>query len=89
MDGSHRIRILHLSDLHARVALPWMMQTTKTHSIAKGHARVLGTSFADALVEIAGNARVDILCFTGDVADWGLPEETNRRAMSLRGFWNC
>jgi 3',5'-cyclic AMP phosphodiesterase CpdA len=77
MDDSHRIRILHLSDLHARVALPWMdpKRQRLIRSQKAMRERVLGASFTDALVEIASNAPVDILCFTGDVADWGLQEE--------------
>jgi 3',5'-cyclic AMP phosphodiesterase CpdA len=37
--------------------------------------RVIGASFEDALREIARQAPVDLLCFSGDVADWGLEQE--------------
>jgi len=36
--------------------------------------RVLGDGFLDTLREIA-KTKVDLVCFTGDVADWGLPED--------------
>ncbi|MCC6694542.1 MAG: metallophosphoesterase, partial [Candidatus Hydrogenedentes bacterium] len=75
---SHRLRILHLSDLHERVALEWMTEKRKAkiRANAASRYRVLGDGhFFDKLAELANVAPIDLICFTGDVADWGLPEE--------------
>ena len=74
-----RLRILHLSDLHERVALPEHSEDRKT-KVKVGAAqryRVLGndSGFWTTLTEIQKTAPVDMVCFTGDIADWGLPEE--------------
>jgi len=37
--------------------------------------RVLGENFSKTLQGIARERPVDLVCFTGDVADWGLKEE--------------
>jgi 3',5'-cyclic AMP phosphodiesterase CpdA len=77
MDGLHRVRVLHLSDLHARVALEWM--TDKRKNLIRlqkaARERVLGSWFDEILSAIASEAAVDLVCFTGDVADWGLDAE--------------
>jgi hypothetical protein len=68
------IRILHISDLHERVALDWMSAERKAQvrlGMAERH-RVLEEDFSKKLVSIRP---IDIVCFTGDVADWGLEEE--------------
>lgn len=72
-----RLRILHVSDLHERVALEGMTEQrrTKVRLTANGRHRVLGESFQHRLRELAREQRPDLICFTGDLADWGLPEE--------------
>jgi len=84
------LRILHMSDLHERVALDWMNDERKA-KVRGGKAsryRVLGSKLIDALEEIRKKHAIDIVCFTGDVADWGLAEEykqaTNRLDSILR-----
>jgi calcineurin-like phosphoesterase family protein len=74
---THRLRILHLSDLHERVTLPWMDEErqAKVRLRAGSRQRVLEDNFLESLEEVRGTTPIDIVCFTGDVADWGLPEE--------------
>lgn len=83
---THHLRILHLSDLHERVALPWMNddRRTKIRVRAASRVRVLESNFLDELAQIARAGRIDLVCFTGDVADWGLPEEYARAKTRLR-----
>ncbi|MBI5094924.1 MAG: metallophosphoesterase, partial [Candidatus Hydrogenedentes bacterium] len=78
---AHRLRILHLSDLHERVALDWMDEPRKAkiRANAASRYRVLDDGhFFKTLGEIATAGPIDLICFTGDVADWGLPEEYAR-----------
>jgi 3',5'-cyclic AMP phosphodiesterase CpdA len=73
----HRVRILHVSDLHERVALDSAPETRKA-KIRLQEAqryRVLGPKLVEVLKEIRAAGAIDLVCFTGDVADWGLPEE--------------
>jgi 3',5'-cyclic AMP phosphodiesterase CpdA len=79
MAGEHKLRILHVSDLHERVALEFMSAERKA-KVRLGHSgrrRVLDESnFFDVIHdETRQSGKVDLICFTGDVADWGLPEE--------------
>ena len=86
MKMQHRLRILHLSDLHARVELGWMKPERKA-LIRSNHAarmRVLGEPLMSALSEIRAEGAVDLLCFTGDLADWGLAQEYVKMADTLR-----
>ena len=65
----HRLRILHLSDLHergSRETEPWRRR------------RVLGDGWAENLGVLLQDGPIDLVCFTGDAADWGLPEEYAR-----------
>jgi tetratricopeptide (TPR) repeat protein/predicted MPP superfamily phosphohydrolase len=73
----HHLRILHLSDLHERVSLDWMNteRKAKVRNGARGRYRVLEANLTKALKEIRDSGRVDLVCFSGDAADWGLPEE--------------
>jgi predicted MPP superfamily phosphohydrolase len=85
----HRLRILHLSDLHERVELDWMDDERKAR--VRGHAaqrhRVLGPSLQDVLAELrAKGGPIDLVCFTGDVADWGLPEEYARATPRVKAL---
>jgi 3',5'-cyclic AMP phosphodiesterase CpdA/tetratricopeptide (TPR) repeat protein len=61
-----RIRLLHLSDLHLGKetgAARWRMR------------RVLGQAWAANLKTIAADGPVDLVCFTGDLAQRGAPAE--------------
>ncbi len=60
------IRILHISDFHARGSRdkePWRRR------------RVLGDAWERNLDEMVGDHPVDLVLFTGDAADWGQVEE--------------
>lgn len=72
-----RVRVLHLSDAHFRSdkgALP-PERVAQVRREAWKRYRVLGDGFRDEIRRVAQTAPPDIVCFTGDVADWGLPHE--------------
>ncbi|MBN1342719.1 MAG: metallophosphoesterase [Phycisphaerae bacterium] len=84
----HRLRILHISDLHERIALDWMDEDRKA-KIRLGMAgrhRVLASNFLDLLRQIAATTKVDLFCFTGDVADWGLADEYKAATARFKDF---
>ncbi|HSN97944.1 MAG TPA: metallophosphoesterase, partial [Candidatus Nanopelagicales bacterium] len=60
------IRILHLSDLHER-------GSRETEPFRR--QRVLGPAWEANLKTLLEEGAIDLVCFTGDVADWGLPAE--------------
>jgi len=62
----YTLRIFHLSDLHAR-------GPRETEGWRR--RRVLGAEWRDNLTAIAADGRIDIVCFTGDIADWGKAAE--------------
>src|SRR5688572_8139265 len=59
------LRILHISDLHAAGPRkqPWRWQ------------RVLGDAWKRNLDELLEEGAFDLVCFTGDVANWGKADE--------------
>jgi predicted phosphodiesterase len=64
--ASYRLRILHLSDLHMkgpREREPWRRR------------RVLGAAWEDNLATLLQDGPVDLVCFTGDAAHSGAPDE--------------
>lgn len=64
--GEFKIRILHISDLHERgprEKSEWRRR------------RVLGDAWKRNLETILVDGPIHLVGFTGDVADWGLPEE--------------
>lgn len=66
--ANHRLRILHISDLHERGTrenATWRRQ------------RVLGPEWTANLAEIVKDGRIDLVCFTGDLADRGDKTEYN------------
>lgn len=69
------LRILHISDLHERVAFDGMPEWRRSVVDLDIEERglVLGPKFLDAVRDVGRNA--DLICFTGDVADWGHPAE--------------
>ncbi len=61
-----KLRLLHLSDLHERGSRehePWRRR------------RVLGDAWLRNLDELKSTGPFDLVCFTGDAADWGLADE--------------
>jgi len=64
--ASFKLRLLHLSDLHERGSREresWRRR------------RVLGDAWLRNLDELKAAGPFDLVCFTGDAADWGLAEE--------------
>jgi hypothetical protein len=73
----HRLRILHLSDLHERgprESEPWRRR------------RVLGDAWMENLGVLIQDGPIDLVCFTGDAADWGLAEEYAQVTDFLNGL---
>lgn len=69
-DARHRLRILHISDLHAR-----SLAGPNPEKEPARRYRVLADAWERNLAEVLQDGPVDLVCFTGDAADWGLPEE--------------
>ena len=65
-DAPYRLRILHISDLHER---------GKREDAAWRRWRVLGEGWDANLVKIVEDGPIDLVCFTGDAANFGLEEE--------------
>lgn len=66
--STYTLRIFHISDLHARGA--------RDGKRAYKHKIVLGDAWRRNLDELSKDGRAfDLVVFTGDVADFGLPEE--------------
>ncbi len=78
MDEAHlRLRLLHLSDLHARGGREperWRRR------------RVLGPAWDDNLDAVLEDGPIDLVCFTGDAADWGRREEFAEAGEFLAGL---
>lgn len=70
------LRILHISDLHERAAFTGMPsgRTARLNWDVRERAQVLGPKFVTTLATLASEG-VDLVCFTGDLADWGHPSE--------------
>jgi 3',5'-cyclic AMP phosphodiesterase CpdA len=64
--ADHVLKILHISDLHARGPRERSRFALR---------RVLGEEWQQNLDAIRADGRIDVVCFTGDVADWGQPAE--------------
>lgn len=65
-DTCYLLRILHISDLHEsgpHEGEPWRRR------------RVLGEAWDRNIAELLQDGPVDLVCFTGDAANWGLPEQ--------------
>lgn len=61
-----KLRVLHVSDLHER---------GPREREAFRRRRLLGDAWARNLEAILTEGAIDLVCFTGDVADWGAPTE--------------
>src|SRR5438874_11492893 len=67
MSKKYKLRILHISDLHIR---------GDRETDAAGRYRVLGPKWEENLKELLQRiGAIDIVCFTGDIADWGREQE--------------
>jgi tetratricopeptide (TPR) repeat protein len=64
--GEWKARILHISDLHER---------GPREGEPFRRRRVLGEAWKRNLDELLEDGAIDLVCFTGDIADWGKPEE--------------
>jgi tetratricopeptide (TPR) repeat protein len=64
--GEWKARILHISDLHERG--PRERESFRRR-------RVLGEAWKRNLDALLEDGPIDLVCFTGDIADWGRPEE--------------
>ncbi|WP_309896668.1 metallophosphoesterase [Archangium sp.] len=64
--GEWKLRILHISDLHERG--PHEGESFRRR-------RVLGSEWERNLEALLKDGPIDLVCFTGDVANWGKPEE--------------
>jgi hypothetical protein len=74
--GKHRIRILHISDLHERQGPADKPALARKRAGEPWRRRqVLGDPWKKNLDAILKSGPIDLVCFTGDVADWGLAEE--------------
>ncbi len=68
VNGERTLRILHISDLHARGKRDAKRAWKRTH--------VLGDAWRRNLDELAADGRsIDLIAFTGDIADWGVADE--------------
>jgi predicted MPP superfamily phosphohydrolase len=76
-ESVHRIRILHVSDVHFRAADDSLSEArlAQVRREAWRRHRILGPEFREEIRRIASTAPVDVVCFTGDAADWGLGAE--------------
>ncbi|HYI00784.1 metallophosphoesterase [Hyalangium sp.] len=61
-----KVRVLHISDLHER---------GPRENEPFRRRRVLGEAWKRNLDDLLEDGGIDLVCFTGDVADWGKPEE--------------
>ena len=90
----HRLSILHISDLHARSmevdGLPAWVREERQGQVrreAASRARVLGKAWEENLRTLFPNdERPDLVCFTGDVADWGLVSEYGKATEFVDGL---
>ena len=62
----HRLRLLHISDIHSRGS---------RETEAWRRRRVLGDGFWRNLDDLQSDGAFDLICFTGDLGDWGQPDE--------------
>lgn len=69
-DARHRLRILHISDLHARSSAGPNPEKEPARRY-----RVLAEAWDRNLAQLLQDGPIDLVCFTGDAADWGLHEE--------------
>lgn len=66
MRNETTLGILHISDLHERA---------ERERDTWRRRRVLSTAWISNLRQISSRSRIDLVCFTGDIADWGRANE--------------
>src|SRR5262245_58047719 len=81
------LRILHISDLHERAAFKGMPESrsARLEWDAEERSMVLGEQFLDS-IRVVWCDGIDLVCCTGDIADWGHPQEyaaATRRITSI------
>lgn len=77
-DREHSLRILHISDLHERG--PRETERARRY-------RVLGDkTWSENLSRLLEDGPIDLVCFTGDAADWGKAEEYAQAAPFFRAL---
>ena len=76
MGKKQKLRILHLSDLHERAKFEGMPpeRLPRLECDARDRGLLLGPRFEESLSEFLDEG-IDFVFFTGDVADYGRPEE--------------
>jgi tetratricopeptide (TPR) repeat protein len=71
-----KLRILHISDIHFRCANGSSSRADMIRREMPRRARVIaGKAWKDNLAELLVDGVIDLVCLTGDVADWGKAEE--------------
>jgi tetratricopeptide (TPR) repeat protein/3',5'-cyclic AMP phosphodiesterase CpdA len=86
MASTFTLRILHISDTHFRSAEGLLPQERVQQVRAEQWKRyeVLKEAWSANLKEISQTGPVDLVCMTGDVADWGLPQEYKPATVFVR-----
>jgi hypothetical protein len=71
------LRILHISDIHFRCAPdPTSARADEIRRETPRRARVMGgKAWKDNFTELLADGPMDLVCLTGDIADWGNPGE--------------
>lgn len=81
--ASHRVRVLHISDLHMRSGDG--PQTERVLLEAASRWRVLGEKWTANLAELRKDGvPFDLVVFTGDLGDWGHPTDYPRAIAFLK-----
>jgi len=84
---SFRLRILHISDLHERAVVDDTppSRKRKIEVMAASRYRVLEESnFYEIIAGLRRERAIDLVCFTGDIADWGLDCEYAEATVRIR-----
>lgn len=77
MSATYTVRILHLSDVHFRSA-EGTLPAERIQQVRREEwrrERVLGAEWSKNFDEVAASGPFDLVCLTGDIADWGLSQE--------------
>ncbi|MFO7564747.1 MAG: metallophosphoesterase [Enhygromyxa sp.] len=70
------VRILHISDIHFRSPNGKDERTEAIRRETPRRARVLrGEAWRENIAELLADGPIDLVFLTGDIADWGQPEE--------------
>jgi hypothetical protein len=82
------LRILHISDIHFRCAPdPKSARADDIRREIPRRARVMeGKAWQDNIAELLADGKIDLVCLTGDVADWGNPGEYDLATRFVNGL---